>query len=112
VFWDLSNPAKRFYIDDIKEIRVGADARNFASCVSWSPWLGLCLAEQQSLFWAQRQRRERDQFREPYSAKVFWDLSNPAKRFYIDDIKEIRVGADARNYREANLLPAFLGHLG
>lgn len=34
------------------------------------------------------------------SAKVFWDPSNPAKRFYIDDIKEIRVGADARNYRE------------
>ncbi|KAJ6145788.1 hypothetical protein N7470_009683 [Penicillium chermesinum] len=34
------------------------------------------------------------------AAKVFWDLSNPAKRFYIDDIKEIRVGADARNYRE------------
>ncbi|OJJ49939.1 hypothetical protein ASPZODRAFT_13047 [Penicilliopsis zonata CBS 506.65] len=34
------------------------------------------------------------------AAKVFWDPSNPAKRFYIDDIKEIRVGADARNYRE------------
>lgn len=34
------------------------------------------------------------------AAKVRWDLSNPSKRFYIDDIKEIRVGADARNYRE------------
>ena len=34
------------------------------------------------------------------AAKVFWDLSNPAKRFYIDDIKEVRVGPDARNYRE------------
>lgn len=33
------------------------------------------------------------------AAKVYWDASNPAKRFYIDDIKEIRVGADARNYR-------------
>ncbi|KAJ5833803.1 hypothetical protein N7474_002114 [Penicillium riverlandense] len=40
------------------------------------------------------------------SAKVFWDPSNPAKRFYIDDIKEIRVGADARNYREEHQVPA------
>ncbi|KAJ5578305.1 uncharacterized protein N7459_007269 [Penicillium hispanicum] len=39
------------------------------------------------------------------AAKVFWDLSNPAKRFYIDDIKEIRVGADARNYREEHQIP-------
>ncbi|KAI9826415.1 MAG: hypothetical protein M1819_007378 [Sarea resinae] len=34
------------------------------------------------------------------AAKVYWDPSRPAKRFYIDDIKEIRVGTDARNYRE------------
>ncbi|OQE14467.1 hypothetical protein PENSTE_c035G07460 [Penicillium steckii] len=39
------------------------------------------------------------------SAKVFWDPSNPAKRFYIDDIKQIRVGADARNYREEHQIP-------
>ncbi|KAF7597580.1 Phospholipase C [Aspergillus hancockii] len=34
------------------------------------------------------------------SGKVYWDVLNPAKRFYIDDIKEVRVGVDARNYRE------------
>lgn len=34
------------------------------------------------------------------AGKVYWDLSNPTKRFYVDDIKEIRVGVDARNYRE------------
>ncbi|KAJ5901942.1 hypothetical protein N7495_002470 [Penicillium taxi] len=39
------------------------------------------------------------------AGKVFWDLTNPAKRFYIDDIKEIRVGADARNYREEHQIP-------
>ncbi|CAG8288805.1 unnamed protein product [Penicillium salamii] len=39
------------------------------------------------------------------AAKVFWDVSNPAKRFYIDDIKEIRVGPDARNYREEHQIP-------
>ncbi|KAI9923849.1 hypothetical protein ASPWEDRAFT_51316 [Aspergillus wentii DTO 134E9] len=39
------------------------------------------------------------------SAKVYWDASNPTKRFYIDDIKEIRVGSDARNYREEHQVP-------
>ena len=39
------------------------------------------------------------------AGKVYWDVSNPAKRFYIDDIKEIRVGADARNYREEHQVP-------
>lgn len=34
------------------------------------------------------------------SAKVFWDTSNVSKRFYIDDIQQIRLQGDARNYRE------------
>ena len=34
------------------------------------------------------------------AAKVCWDPSKPTKRFYIDDIREIRLGPDARNYRE------------
>ena len=34
------------------------------------------------------------------SAKVSWDASNMSKRFYIDDIQEIRLQSDARNYRE------------
>lgn len=34
------------------------------------------------------------------SAKVYWSLTDPSKRFYIDDIQQIRIGADARNYRE------------
>ncbi|KAF2822084.1 PLC-like phosphodiesterase [Ophiobolus disseminans] len=34
------------------------------------------------------------------SAKVFWDPSRPSKIFYIDDVKEIRAGADAKHYRE------------
>lgn len=32
--------------------------------------------------------------------KVFWDPSNPVKQFYIDDIQQIRLQGDARNYRE------------
>lgn len=34
------------------------------------------------------------------AAKVCWDPSKPNKRFYIDDIRDIRTGRDARNYRE------------
>lgn len=35
------------------------------------------------------------------SAKVFWDPSNASKQFYIDDIQQIRMQSDAKNYREA-----------
>lgn len=34
------------------------------------------------------------------SAKVSWDKNKPSKCFYIDDIKEIRCGLEARNYRQ------------
>jgi phosphatidylinositol phospholipase C delta len=34
------------------------------------------------------------------SAKVFWDPSRPSKAFYIDDVREIRSGAEAKHYRE------------
>lgn len=33
------------------------------------------------------------------AAKVSWDKTRPSKSFYIDDIKDIRVGRDAENYR-------------
>lgn len=33
------------------------------------------------------------------AAKVSWDKSKSSKSFYIDDIKDIRIGADAQNYR-------------
>lgn len=34
------------------------------------------------------------------NARVSWDPAKQSSRFYVDDIKEIRMGADARNYRE------------
>ncbi|KUJ15370.1 putative 1-phosphatidylinositol-4,5-bisphosphate phosphodiesterase 1 [Mollisia scopiformis] len=34
------------------------------------------------------------------AAKVSWDKNRPSKSLYIDDITEIRVGIDARNYRQ------------
>ena len=42
------------------------------------------------------------------SAKVLWDTQNPSKRFYIDDIQQIRLQSDARNYREEFNIPADL----
>ncbi|KAF4622673.1 hypothetical protein G7Y89_g14355 [Cudoniella acicularis] len=37
---------------------------------------------------------------EKEAAKVSWDKNRPSKSFYIDDIKDIRAGVDARNYRQ------------
>lgn len=34
------------------------------------------------------------------SARVYWDPSRPSKSFYIDDVRDIRVAEEARNYRE------------
>ncbi|KAK2795050.1 Phospholipase C [Onygenales sp. PD_10] len=50
-------------------------------------------------------------FLDLHSAKVYWDPSNPAKKLYIDDIKQIRTGLDARNYREEHEVSASLEHL-
>ncbi|RAO66118.1 uncharacterized protein BHQ10_002130 [Talaromyces amestolkiae] len=47
-----------------------------------------------------RKRKQVRFFLDLDAAKVRWDLSNPSKKFYIDDILHIHVGADARNYRE------------
>ncbi|MCJ1351633.1 MAG: Phospholipase C [Icmadophila ericetorum] len=42
---------------------------------------------------------------DPDSAKVTWNSQNPSKKFYIDDIEEIRVQDRARNYREELKMP-------
>lgn len=53
-----------------------------------------------------RKKRKNIKFRLDFeSAKVCWDPSRPSKQFYIDDVKEIRVGAEARNYREEFQIP-------
>lgn len=36
---------------------------------------------------------------EPEAGKISWDKTRPHKALYIDDIKEIRVGSDIRQYR-------------
>lgn len=34
------------------------------------------------------------------SARVCWHTSNPSKSFFIDDVREVRIGADSRNARD------------
>ncbi|KAL8942919.1 MAG: hypothetical protein Q9216_001394 [Gyalolechia sp. 2 TL-2023] len=48
-----------------------------------------------------RRRRKTIQFfLDTYSGKVTWNPSNPAKCVYIDDIQQIRIQGEAKNYRE------------
>lgn len=49
---------------------------------------------------SKQKRKQRTFFLDLHAAKIFWDASAPSKRLYIDDIKAIHTGADARNYRE------------
>jgi len=37
---------------------------------------------------------------DPNSARVCWHSSNPAKSFFIDDVRDVRVGAESRNARD------------
>lgn len=48
-----------------------------------------------------KKKRKNIKFRLDFeSAKVCWDPTRLSKQFYIDDVREIRVGAEARMYRE------------
>ncbi|KAL8931392.1 MAG: hypothetical protein Q9211_006996, partial [Gyalolechia sp. 1 TL-2023] len=47
-----------------------------------------------------RRRKEINFFLDTSSAKVTWNPSNPAKCVYIDDIYDIRIQGEAKNYRE------------
>ncbi|KAL1957760.1 hypothetical protein VTO42DRAFT_5604 [Malbranchea cinnamomea] len=52
-----------------------------------------------------KRRKQTPFFLDIDTAKVYWDVSNPSKRLYIDDIKGIRIGPEARNYREEHNVP-------
>ena len=81
--------------------RCGGDDRAIAPKIDSSIQCGTVLTKV-----TKKRRKQVTFFLDLDTAKVFWDPSNPTKRFYIDDIKEIRTGADARNYREEHQVPA------
>lgn len=66
-----------------------------------SPIVPSMLRKGTSLTKFTKKKRKNIQFvLDPDSAKVIWDPNNPSKQFYIDDIQQIRLQGDARNYRE------------
>ncbi|EME49531.1 hypothetical protein DOTSEDRAFT_68343 [Dothistroma septosporum NZE10] len=45
-----------------------------------------------------------------HSARVCWHSSNPSKSFFIDDVREVRIGAESRNARDdVQVLPEHEG---
>ena len=42
---------------------------------------------------------------DPNSARVCWHPTNPTKSFFIDDVAEVRVGAESRNARDNTQIP-------
>ena len=54
-----------------------------------------------------RRKRKRFLFRLDFEAgKISWDLSRPSKHVYIDDIRDVREGSEATEYRESLGAPA------
>ncbi|KAK8120382.1 1-phosphatidylinositol 4-5-bisphosphate phosphodiesterase 1 [Apiospora kogelbergensis] len=75
---------------------------------SWSPVgayagpvIPLALVKGTSIFKVSKKRKYKKIFLvlDLEAAKITWDKSHPSKSIYIDDIKEIRVGSDIRQYR-------------
>lgn len=60
--------------------------------------------------WVTKHTRKKRQKRikiwlDPDSARVCWHATNPAKSFFIDDVRDIRVGADSRYARDDVQVP-------
>ncbi|KLJ11133.1 phosphatidylinositol phospholipase C, gamma-1 [Blastomyces silverae] len=90
----------------------GCNMSGIATHTCTAPELDLILHRGSPLTKVTKHKRKRVTFfLDLHAAKVYWDLSNPAKRLYIDDIKEIRTGLDARNYREEHDIPENLENL-
>lgn len=71
-----------------------------------APTISSVLEQGTSLIKVTKKKRKTLKFRlDTSTAKVCWDATNPAKQFYIDDVREIRVGADARNSRQDIQVP-------
>ena len=67
------------------------------------PWVlqqGTCLTK------VSRKKKKIRNFRLDFeSAKIYWDPSSQSKQLYIDDVRELRFGEDARHYREEFHIP-------
>ena len=71
-----------------------------------APTISAVLEQGTWLIKVTKKKRKTLKFRlDTSAAKVCWNQTDPTKQFYIDDVREIRVGADARNSREDIQIP-------
>lgn len=65
------------------------------------PVIPLALIKGTSIYKISKKRKYKKMFLvlDPEAGKITWDKSKPSKCLYIDDIKEIRMGSDIRQYR-------------
>jgi len=71
-----------------------------------APTISAVLEQGTWLIKVTKKKRKTLKFRlDTSAAKVCWNQTDPTKQFYIDDVREIRVGADARNSRDDIQIP-------
>lgn len=95
--------------DSVSGLGISAGRKSNASTFEGgiAPTISAVLEQGTWLTKVTKKKRKSLKFRlDPLAAKVCWAESNPAKQFYIDDVGEIRVGAEARNSREDIQVPA------
>lgn len=72
-----------------------------------APVISAVLEQGTFLIKVTKKKRKTLKFRlDTSTAKVCWDATNSSKQFYIDDVREIRVGADSRGSRQDIQVPA------
>ena len=92
--------------------RRATDTSSSSPVYGAAPTLPWVLQQGTPLTKVSRKKRKVKNFRLDFeSAKIYWDPSNPSKQLYIDDVRELRFGEDARHYREEFHIPdSFAGH--
>ena len=98
-------------IDPMNALGISAGRKETSSTPSFeggiAPTISSVLEQGTWLIKVTKKKRKTLKFRlDTSAAKVCWNNSDPTKQFYIDDVREIRVGADARNSREDIQIPA------
>lgn len=96
-------------VDSTNALGINAGRRSTNSTLEGgiAPTISPVLEQGTWLIKVTKKKRKLLKFRlDPLAAKVCWNLSNPTKQFYIDDVRDIRVGADAKSSRQDIQVPA------
>lgn len=96
-------------IDSTNALGISASRRSVNSVLEGgiAPTISPVLEQGTLLVKITKKKRKLLKFRlDPLAAKVCWNPSNPTKQFYIDDVRDIRVGADAKSSRQDIQVPA------